>query len=132
MLFRSFGLPAEQIDGQDVCAMYRSVSRARKRAAEGEGPTFIEALTFRYRGHNTGDPQRYRTKDEVLAWETVRDPIHRLIDAMGEHELLTPRFADDVAARAREVATDAIAFAEGSEWPSAASATNGVYGSALE
>jgi pyruvate dehydrogenase E1 component alpha subunit len=56
-----FGLPAVQINGQDVCAVYRATTEARERAASGGGPTFIEAQTYRYRGHNTGEVAGYRT-----------------------------------------------------------------------
>jgi pyruvate dehydrogenase E1 component alpha subunit len=123
-----FGLPVSQVDGQDVAAMYRAVKEGRERAAAGEGPTFVEALTFRYRGHNTGDPQRYRTKDEVEAWRTVRDPIRRLAAAMTEHGLLRDGSLEEIAARARAAAADAVAFAEDSPWPDPVTAPEGVYG----
>ncbi len=50
-----FGLPCRQIDGQDVAAVYRATVEARRRAAAGDGPSFIEAVTYRYHGHNTGE-----------------------------------------------------------------------------
>ena len=60
-----FGLPAVQVDGQDVCAVYRATREAHQRAVAGGGPTFIEALTYRYYGHNTGEVPNYRSQDEV-------------------------------------------------------------------
>ena len=72
-----FGLPAEQVDGQDVVAMHNAVAHARSRALANEGPQFIEALTYRYEGHNTTDPQNYRTREEVELWRD-RDPIERV------------------------------------------------------
>lgn len=112
-----FGLPAEQVDGQDVCAMYRAVKVARERAVSGDGPTFIEALTFRYRGHNTGDPERYRTKKEVDGWRSTRDPIERLRLSLAEHQLLSQVEYDGLVTRARDTATAAVASAESAPWP---------------
>ena len=73
-----FGLPAVQVDGQDVGAVYRAVREARDRAAQGGGPTFIEAQTYRYYGHNTGEVVTYRTAEEVETWKRQKDPIQRL------------------------------------------------------
>ena len=81
-----FGLPVRTIDGQDVAAMHRATEEARQRAAAGDGPTFIEALTYRYEGHSTGQVINYRTIDEVREWRDTRDPIQRLrlaLDAAG-------------------------------------------------
>ena len=75
-----FGLPSEQVDGQDVVAVYRAVSAAAQRARSGGGPTFLEIQTYRYRGHNTGEVIHYRTPAEVEDWRTTRDPdrpLHR-------------------------------------------------------
>ena len=69
-----FGLPAVQVDGQDVGAVYRAVREARDRAAQGGGPTFIEAQTYRYYGHNTGEVVTYRTAEEVETWKRQRTP----------------------------------------------------------
>jgi TPP-dependent pyruvate/acetoin dehydrogenase alpha subunit len=123
-----FGLPAIQVDGQDVCAMYRAVATARERAADGDGPTFIEALTFRYRGHNTGDAQRYRTKDEVDAWRTSRDPIARLRGAMTDAGMLDTPSYEAIVERARAAAADSIAYAEAAPWPDPATALDDVFG----
>ena len=70
-----FGLPSVQVDGQDVCAVYRATREARDRAASGEGPTFIEAITYRYNGHNTGEIAAYRTRgrDRGVAPDTGPD-----------------------------------------------------------
>jgi len=122
-----FGLPAIQVDGQDPCAMFRAVTSARERAAAGDGPTFIEALTFRYRGHNTGDTQRYRTKDEVEAWRTSRDPIERLRGALSERGLLEDGDYEAILERARAAAADSVAFAEAAAWPDPATALDDVF-----
>jgi pyruvate dehydrogenase E1 component alpha subunit/2-oxoisovalerate dehydrogenase E1 component alpha subunit len=72
---RAYGIPGERIDGNDVLAVYHAVSRAVARARAGEGPTFIEALTYRVGAHSSSDdPSRYRAQEEVDAW-VRRDPV---------------------------------------------------------
>jgi TPP-dependent pyruvate/acetoin dehydrogenase alpha subunit len=121
-----FGLPAIQIDGQDVCAVYRATVEARERALAGEGPTFIEAVTYRYNGHNTGEIAEYRTEEEVERWRVTRDPIDGLRRALEGAGRLDAGGYDGLVAHAREVVAAAIAFAEGSPLPDPATATAGV------
>ncbi len=74
----AYGFPGVQIDGNDFHAVYRAVREARARALRGEGPTLIEAVTYRMGPHSTSDdPRRYRTPAELAAWK-ARDPIERL------------------------------------------------------
>jgi len=116
-----FGLPSIQVDGQDVGAVYRAVAEARARAAAGEGPTFIEALTYRYYGHNTGEVITYRTMDEVNAWRASRDPIEKLTGGMKARGLLADRQLQSLTEDAKAVVKDAIDFARNSPWPEMAS-----------
>jgi TPP-dependent pyruvate/acetoin dehydrogenase alpha subunit len=124
-----FGLPAVQVDGQDVCAVYREVQAARRRAEAGDGPTFIEALTYRYHGHNTGEVTTYRTDDEVEQWRRSRDPVQRLRRALEEEGLLPEGQAARIQAEAGERVQDAIEFADASPWPDTATASDNVFGS---
>jgi acetoin:2,6-dichlorophenolindophenol oxidoreductase subunit alpha len=73
----AFGMPAEDVDGQDVRAVYVAATAAVLRARRGDGPSFIVANTYRYRGHHVGDVDRayYRSKDEEESWKADRDPI---------------------------------------------------------
>ena len=121
-----FGLPSIQVDGQDVGAMFRAVAEARQRALAGDGPTFIEALTYRYHGHNTGDVIRYRTKDEVEEWRSTKDPIVRLTVALEHAGILAPGQANDLAAAAVGVIEQAVEAAEAAPFPDPASAALGV------
>jgi pyruvate dehydrogenase E1 component alpha subunit len=75
---RAYGVPSIRVDGNDVLAVYKSVSEAAARARSGGGPTFIEALTYRIGAHSTSDdPTRYRSQAEVDLW-TQRDPLAKL------------------------------------------------------
>src|SRR5919206_3879848 len=82
----AFGIPAEEVDGQDVLAVYAAAARAVERARRGEGPSFLECRTYRYHGHHVGDVDRsyYRTKDEEERWQAERDPIALLAARLGD------------------------------------------------
>ena len=122
-----FGLPCEQVDGQDPFALYQSTARARQRAASGDGPTFIEALTYRYRGHNTSDPERYRERAEVEEWRR-RDPVLRLRDHLIERHVIDVSRFEAIVGEVAAVVDDAVEFAEESPWPDPATATHQVTG----
>jgi Pyruvate/2-oxoglutarate dehydrogenase complex, dehydrogenase (E1) component, eukaryotic type, alpha subunit len=72
---KAYGIPGVSVDGQDVLAVYEATREAVERARRGEGPTLIEARTYRFRGHFEGDPQIYRSKEEVEWWMNNKDPI---------------------------------------------------------
>lgn len=87
-----YGMPAERVDGNDVLAVYTAVSRAVARARRGEGPSFIDCETYRWYGHNIGDPGTARPPEEVETWR-AKDPVARfrrhILDeeAAGEEEV---------------------------------------------
>ena len=73
----AYGIPGIQVDGNDALAMYQATKEALDRARAGEGPTFIEAVTYRLRMHTTADdPSKYRSEEQVSVWEK-RDPLPR-------------------------------------------------------
>lgn len=73
----SYNIPAEIVDGMDIMEVKDAVARAVKRARDGQGPTLIEAKTYRYCGHSKSDPRRYRTKEEEEFWQK-KDPLIQL------------------------------------------------------
>lgn len=82
----SYAMPGVTVDGNDVFAVYEATVKAVARARAGEGPTFIEGLTYRYRGHYEGDPQVYRAREEVERWQAL-DPIPRFRRTLVERGL---------------------------------------------
>lgn len=112
-----FGLPAYRVDGQDAEAIYERVAEARTRALEGAGPTFLEALTYRYHGHETGDKAAYRSAEEIEDWRINRDPIDTLAATLRASDGLTDSDLADLGKRADDIVTGALDFAESSPWP---------------
>lgn len=112
----AYNMPAVQVDGNDVLAVRDAMRQAAERARSGNGPQFIEAITYRYRGHSMGDPQRYRSKEEVEE-RKKNDPISRF-----EHELLERKLANDsdfanLRATVEKITASAVDFAETSPVP---------------
>ncbi len=111
----AYNLPSLRIDGNDLEAVYAAVAEAVARARAGDGPTFIEAMTYRLWGHMMGDPQVYRTKQEVTeAWQT--EPILRLgqrLQTLG----CAPADLARLEAEAEATLADGLAFAEASPVP---------------
>ena len=70
----AYGMPGVVVDGMDPVAVFEAVDTAVERARCGEGPTLIEAMTYRLRGHYEGDPETYRTAEELASWQE-RDPL---------------------------------------------------------
>jgi pyruvate dehydrogenase E1 component alpha subunit len=113
-----FGVHAEAVDGQDIFEVYRAASAARSRALSGEGPSFIEARTYRYSGHGSGEGVgAYRTADEISSWRTSRDPIERLALQLTQAGYLKEGQLEALDAEAVATVDEALRFAEESPWP---------------
>ena len=111
-----FGFPGVRVDGNDVLAVYAVTTAALDRARRGEGPTFIEAKTYRLVGHMIGDSQIYRSKDEVEEWRAQRDPIRLAGDKLIARGV-TQTELDAISAGADATVADAAAFASASAFP---------------
>jgi acetoin:2,6-dichlorophenolindophenol oxidoreductase subunit alpha len=101
----AYGLPAEVVDGNDVVAVLEATSKAVDRARAGNGPTIIEALTYRQYGHSRSDPAKYRPQEEVDRW-LKRDPLTLLAD-----RLRGDGVAEEAIEERRKRAQDAVAAA---------------------
>ncbi|HDD31377.1 MAG TPA: thiamine pyrophosphate-dependent dehydrogenase E1 component subunit alpha [Thermococcus litoralis] len=113
----AYGIPGVSVDGQDVFAVYEVAKEAIERARNGEGPTLIEAKTYRFRGHFEGDPQVYRSKEEVEWWKENKDPIVLFEKTVLEKGLLTKEELDVIREKVKKEIEEAIKFAEESPWP---------------
>ncbi|WP_298983067.1 pyruvate dehydrogenase (acetyl-transferring) E1 component subunit alpha [Caldilinea sp.] len=122
----AYGIPGVTVDGNDLLAVYCATKEAVERARSGGGPTLIEAQTYRWKGHSKSDKQRYRTKEEVKAWQE-RDPIARLAQKMLEAALLTENDLQQLQADVDAEIAAAIEFAKASPEPDPATIFEGVY-----
>lgn len=123
---KAYGMPSEIIDGNDVQAVYLSARRAVDRAREGGGPTFIEAKTFRMRGHAAHDNQSYVPKDVLDQWRK-RDPIAHLEKSLKENKIASAKDIDQVNKRAASLLDEDLAWAESQPSPVPEDALGGVY-----
>lgn len=125
-LGEGYDMPAEPVDGMDVEMVHEAVKRAADRARAGEGPTFLEFKTYRYRGHSMSDPQKYRTKEEVEQWK-MRDPIELCRHRILENSTATEAELEIIEARVKEKVEASVKFAEESPYPQASEAFDDVY-----
>lgn len=112
----AFGMPGVEVDGMDVLAVRGVAQEAIARARAGEGPTVIEALTYRFRGHSLADPDELRAKEEKEVWGK-RDPITRLADHLLGEGLVKAEELKEIDRRIQEHVNDAVKFALDSPEP---------------
>jgi acetoin:2,6-dichlorophenolindophenol oxidoreductase subunit alpha len=121
-----YGIPGITVDGNDVLAVYEAVSEAITRARRGEGPSLIECVTCRWRGHFEGELQSYRTKED-LAQCQKRDPIPRFQEKLVDMGVLSGPEATAIRERVREEMEGAFRFAKESPFPEPGEAFTDVY-----
>jgi pyruvate dehydrogenase E1 component alpha subunit len=111
-----FNMVGVEVDGMDVLAVRQVAQEAVARARAGEGPTLIEAMTYRFRGHSLADPDEMRSKEEKEFW-FARDPIKKLAGYLVEQNLATEAELKDIEKKIQAVIEDAVKFAETSPEP---------------
>jgi pyruvate dehydrogenase E1 component alpha subunit len=124
----SYGIPGVTVDGNDVLAVYLAVHEAGDRARRGQGPTLVEATTYRYKGHSRSDRQAYRTREEVKDWQDNRDPIMRLESLLQTAGIITEAEGRTMAEQATKTVDDAVTFSDNSPDPDVSTLLEGVYG----
>lgn len=113
-----FGMPGVEVDGMDVLAVRTVAQEAVARARAGEGPTLIECLTYRFRGHSLADPDELRSKDEKEAW-LARDPLKKLAVHLTEKGLASSEELKAIEQRIQATIDEAVQFAQSSPEPDA-------------
>jgi TPP-dependent pyruvate/acetoin dehydrogenase alpha subunit len=124
----AYGLPGVRVDGQDYFAVRETVTTAVERARSGEGPTLVEALTYRIFGHSKSDERAYRTREEEAAW-AARDALKVMREELTERGVLTEALDAEVRARAEAAIADAVKFAEESPEPEPGTVCHGLLAS---
>ena len=122
----AYNMPSVSVDGNDVIEIYTTATEAVQRAREGKGPTFIECITFRWRGHWEGDPQPYRTQADVEEIK-LKCPIIRLGKYLTENNVLTREDLDKIEKEVENELHEALEFARKSPFPKPEDALDDVY-----
>jgi 2-oxoisovalerate dehydrogenase E1 component alpha subunit len=122
-----YGMPGVRVDGNDILAMWQVASEAIDRARAGEGPTMIEALTYRVQGHSSSDdPSVYRDPKEPEIWEK-RDPLNRLRNYLRHRGMFDEGAATALEARYNEEISDALSASDKKHAPPIESIFDDVY-----
>ena len=108
-----FHIPAVTVDGNDLPAVLDAAAPAVAHARAGEGPSLVECLTYRLRGHYEGDPNKYRELSEMADWK-AKDPIQRFVAWATDRKLLSPKAVDRIQSEAASAIETAASFARSS------------------
>jgi pyruvate dehydrogenase E1 component alpha subunit len=111
-----YGMPNDQIDGMDLMNVREKVSDVLAQIRDGGGPYLLEIMTYRYRGHSMGDPERYRQKEEVKKWQD-EDPIGVFRKYLIDKEIASKEDLDQQDDEAEKIMEEAVQFAESSPNP---------------
>ncbi len=107
---KAYGLPGHTVDGNDVLAVREAAQCSVARARGGRGPSIIENMTYRFRGHFEGDPQKYRSAEEIDKHRKARDPIILFEKKLRKDDLLSPRVESRIRAEVKEIIDEAAQF----------------------
>lgn len=111
-----YAIPNERVDGMNVLNVNEAAQRVIETVRGGSGPYFMEIITYRFRGHSMGDPERYRKQEEVRKWQE-NDPIGIFQKHLTEEKITTPEELQDIEIKAEAEVRDAVEFAESSPEP---------------
>ena len=111
-----YGIPNARVDGMDLMAVYAAATEHLDYIRSGNGPFFLEAVTYRFRGHSMGDPERYREKDEIEKWKE-EDPIGIYRKFLISEKIFTADELDKIDQQVEIETQEAVEFAEASPEP---------------
>jgi acetoin:2,6-dichlorophenolindophenol oxidoreductase subunit alpha len=113
---KTYAIPASTIDGNDLTAVRAAIGKAVEKCRAGEGPTFVECLTHRMRGHYEGDPAKYRELSQLTEWKK-KDPIGRVVRLLKSKKAITDKKLEAIENEARDLVEKAAEFSLSSPWP---------------
>ncbi len=112
----AYDMPSAQVDGMSCEEVHEAMETAVNRAREGNGPTFLEICTYRYKGHSMSDPAKYRSKEEVDLYKS-KDPIDMVLKTIYEKKYASEKEINTVNEEIKSIVEDAVSFAESSPYP---------------
>lgn len=121
-----YEMPSFQVDGMSCEAFHEAIAEAADRARKGEGPTLLEAKTYRYRGHSMSDPAKYRTKEEVEEYK-AKDPIEQVLAVIQKNKWMSEADIEAMEAKVKAIVDESVQFAEDSPFPEAYELYEDVY-----
>ena len=113
---QAYDMPSAPVDGMDVVAVHNAMDEAVDRARKGEGPTFLEIRTYRYKGHSMSDPAKYRTKEELKEYQG-RDPLITVKAEILDKKYANQKWFEEVEADVKKQVEESVKFAEESADP---------------
>lgn len=120
-LAEAYDMPSEPVDAMKVEDVHYAVKRAADRARNGDGPTFLEFRTYRFKGHSMSDPAKYRTKEELEDYKK-QDPIEQVKDTILKKKWAAEEELKEIDKKIKARVAESVTFAEESPWPDPAEA----------
>ncbi|MCU0082572.1 thiamine pyrophosphate-dependent dehydrogenase E1 component subunit alpha [Streptococcus danieliae] len=123
----AYGIPGIFVeDGNNILDVYKGFQEAVSHVRSGKGPVLIESVTYRWLGHSSSDPGKYRTREEVEEWKK-KDPIENLRKYLLDQQIASSEELDTIQAEVKELVEESVRFAENSPFPPLESAFEDVY-----
>ena len=122
----AYDMPSAVVNGMQCEDMHDAMTSAVARARKGEGPTFLEVRTYRYRGHSMSDPAKYRTKEEVENYKS-RDPLEITKQKILELKYASAEDLDALELKIEKIVLESVEFAETSKYPDPSELYTDVY-----
>lgn len=126
ILGEGYEMPNSAVDGMEPEAVHKAMHEAVERARRGDGPTFLEMKTYRFKGHSMSDPQKYRTKEELQEYKDD-DPIKHVLDIIKKKKYLTEDEIKAIDDGVKATVKESVEFAEASPLPDVSELYNDVY-----
>ena len=112
----AYDMPSFNVDGMKAETVHSALLEAAERARRGDGPTYLNIMTYRYKGHSMSDPQKYRTKEEVAKYQAM-DPITTTLDTILKNKYATQAWADEIEEKINKIVQESVDFSENSPLP---------------
>jgi pyruvate dehydrogenase E1 component alpha subunit len=122
----SYDMPSEAVDGMKVEKVHDAMEKSVQRARDGKGPTLLEMVTYRYKGHSMSDPAKYRKKEEVELYK-IKDPIEITLKTIRDKKYASDSHIEEIEKRVKDIVDDSVKFAEESPYPDADELYKDVY-----
>ena len=125
-LGHAYEMPSFAVDGMKCETVHEAIAEAADRARKGDGPTLLEMLTYRYKGHSMSDPAKYRTKEEVESYKD-QDPIEQALSTIKKNKYADEKQISEINERVKNKVEESVKFAEESPFPAAEELYKDVY-----